>query len=129
MASEWATPGHGSNLDGRTGTRYAIPVQALAWHGELVVLTLRRRIWWRNLRARPALELLLRGERIPGHATVADGERARAVVADCLEENPRVAKFYGVELGPRGAIDDATLDKLVEMLAVIVIDPGPEPAG
>jgi deazaflavin-dependent oxidoreductase (nitroreductase family) len=107
----------------RTGRRYSTPVEYLRHGDDWVVLSQRMRTWWRNLSTRPDVELLIRGTSVPGHAVLADGEHARTVLTDCLEQNPRVAKFYGIELDRASAVDPAAVDELLDRVVVIVITP------
>jgi deazaflavin-dependent oxidoreductase (nitroreductase family) len=105
----------------RTGTRYSTPVQYMDVDGRYVVLSQTMRTWWRNIRTRPDVELLVAGEAIDGTAVVAEGGDARDLLTRCLTENPRVAKFYGVEVDARHPVDPAAVDALLERVVVIAI--------
>lgn len=107
----------------RTGRRYTTPVQYFRDGDRYLVLSQRRRRWWRNIRSRPDVELLVRGEVIRAGATIADGEAARALLAMCLEQNPRVAKFYGIAVDDAGSVPPESVDELLEHLVVISIGP------
>ena len=48
----------------RTGRQYSTPVQYMAVDGHYVVLSQRMRRWWRNIRTRPGVDLLVRGRTI-----------------------------------------------------------------
>jgi deazaflavin-dependent oxidoreductase (nitroreductase family) len=107
----------------RTGARYTTPVQHLEVDGRYVVLSQRMRTWWRNLRTRPEVELLVQGRTIRGHGSIADDAEARGLLATCLELQPRVAKFYGINPDPDGSVDPAAVEALLARVVVIVIDP------
>lgn len=104
-----------------TGNRYSTPVQYFGHGGDYVVLSQRKRTWWRNIAKRPAVRLLIQGEAVDGHAALPDDEAARTVLSVVLEENPRVARFYGVGIDDAGTIDLAGVDQLLERVVVIVI--------
>jgi deazaflavin-dependent oxidoreductase (nitroreductase family) len=71
----------------RTGRAYRFPVEAAWWHSDrLVVLPghSERKTWWRNLEARPEVEVLLGAEWIPARAILlrpGDAERPAALDA------------------------------------------------
>jgi deazaflavin-dependent oxidoreductase (nitroreductase family) len=104
-----------------TGNRYSTPVQYFGHGDDFVVLSQRKRTWWRNIAKRPAVQLLVKGETLDGRAALPDDEAARAVLSLVLEENPRVAKFYGLGIDDAGTIDQAGIDQLLERVVVIVI--------
>jgi deazaflavin-dependent oxidoreductase (nitroreductase family) len=105
----------------KTGRRYCTPVQPLRHGNDWVVLSQRRRSWWRNLTAQPRVELLVQGRTIVGHAVITEEARAHSILSDCLRENPRVAKFYGIATDCTGQIDPAAVTQLLEQVVVILI--------
>lgn len=109
----------------KTGRRYTTPVQYFAYDGEFVVLSQQMRRWWKNVRTRPEIEIRIDGESVHGRGRVASGDEARSVLAGCLREQPRVAKFYGLEPGESGVFGEADLESLLERVAVIVVTPHP----
>lgn len=106
----------------RSGRRYSTPVQYLRSGGRYVVLSQRTRKWWRNIASRPRVELLIRGSTVHGEATIADPATAHSVLARCLADYPRVAKFYGIETDGPDGIDGEAIDRLGERVVVILID-------
>lgn len=109
----------------KTGRRYTTPVQYLSHDGEFVVLSQRMRTWWKNIGTRPDVEMRIEGEIVQGRGRIASGEEARSVLADCLREQPRVAKFYGLEPDDSGAFADEDLERLLGRVAIIVVTPHP----
>ncbi|MDH3248774.1 MAG: nitroreductase family deazaflavin-dependent oxidoreductase [Acidimicrobiia bacterium] len=109
----------------RTGNTYTIPVQYLRHDGELVVLSQRMRKWWRNITTRPAVELRIEGVTTHGKARIASDDEALSVLAACLRDEPRVAKFYGIQPADDGGIDPENLRGLLERVVVIVVTPQP----
>jgi deazaflavin-dependent oxidoreductase (nitroreductase family) len=105
----------------KTGRRYSTPVQPLRRGDDWVVLSQRMRKWWRNIAAQPRVELLMQGKTIVGHAVIAEEEQAHSVLSDCLRDNPRLAKFYGIAPDGTGRIDPAAVTQLLDRVVVIVI--------
>ena len=110
----------------RTGHRYTTPVQYVRDGDHLVVLSQRHRTWWRNLRSRPDVEVQVSGARQPAVAHLADGDEGLAALSTCLRLQPRVARFYGVDLDDHGEPDPDGVARLAEAVVVIIIEPRPE---
>lgn len=112
----------------RSGRQYTTPVQYVHDGERYLVLSQLSRTWWRNIRTRPEVELLVRGVTIGGAAFVAEGRAARPFVEQVLTADPRIAKFYGIAVGDDGTPDAAGVDLLTERMVAIVIDAiHPEP--
>ncbi len=109
----------------KTGRRYTTPVQYLTHDGEFVVLSQRMRTWWRNIRTRAEVEMRIEGRSVHGLGRIASDDEARAVLAACLQKQPRVAKFYGLEPDDSGTFRDEALAGLLDRVAVIVVTPQP----
>ena len=108
----------------KTGRSYTTPVQYMRLDGDYVILSQRHRVWWRNIRTQPAVELSIGGSTIRGRARIAEGDDARQVLSSCLADNPRVAKFYGIETDDQGPIAADDIERLTERVVAIVIVPG-----
>ncbi len=93
------------------------------------MLSQRKRIWWRNIPARPELEMILKGTTIRTIARLAEGDEARQAIATCLRLDPRLAKFYRIELGPNREPDQEDVRQLDSAFVVIVIDDPSTAAG
>lgn len=107
----------------KTGKRYTTPVQYMRLGGEYVILSQRHRVWWRNIRTRPQVELSIGGSTIHGEARLPEGDEAHVVLSSCLADNPRVAKFYGFQPDENGSIAADDVDRLAERVIPIVIAP------
>ena len=64
----------------KTGQPYTIPVQYARTDGELILFVMgaARKQWWRNLRARPEIDVLLRGVWRRASARVVTGDETLA---------------------------------------------------
>lgn len=108
----------------RTGRTYSTPVQYMRHGSDYVILSQRHRVWWRNIRTMPEVELSIGRSVIAGRARLPEGDEARRVLSSCLTDSPRVAKFYGFEPDDTGLIVAEDIERLAEFVATIVITPG-----
>lgn len=109
----------------KTGRRYTLPVQYLRHGGEFVVLSQRKRKWWRNFKTRPEIEVRIEGVTMPGHARIASDVEARSVLGDCLRDDPKVARFYGMEPDDHGEFRSESLGQLLQRVVVIMVTTQP----
>lgn len=109
-----------------SGRSYTTPVQHVMIGARYLVLSQRHRRWWRNIETNPDITLLVRGEAIAAHATIADPDEARSLLAECLTQQARVARFYGIPI-EQGTVDASSVDELATTVVVIVIDPDQHP--
>ncbi len=109
-----------------SGRSYTTPVQYMTVGARYVVLSQRRRRWWRNIEANPKVTFVVRGEATTAQATIAVPDEARSLLAECLSQRPRVAKFYGVPT-EQGSADASSVEELATQVVVIVIDPDQHP--
>ena len=107
----------------KTGNQFSTPVQYMKLDGHYVVLSQTARKWWRNIRTRPHVELLVAGTVVPAQATIVKSHAATELLAACLAGNPRVAKFYGLRPNSAGEFDAAHVEPLLERVVVIDISP------
>ena len=98
-------------------------VQYMKLDDRYVVLSQTARKWWRNIRTRPHVELLVAGTVVPAQATIVKSHAATELLAACLAGNPRVAKFYGLRPNSAGEFDAAHVEPLLERVVVIDISP------
>jgi len=107
----------------RSGRRYTTPIQHLAYGGDFIILSQRHRRWWRNLEHEPAVTLQVGRKTFQGTAGVVEGDEAGAIIGSLLGANPRLAKFYGIEVDPEGEIDPQALESLLEHMVVLRVCP------
>ena len=72
----------------RSGRALQIPVSYKTDGDGLLITSLRRRLWWRNLRGGAAVRVLLAGEERTGHATVLDTIARKGTVLIRIELDP-----------------------------------------
>lgn len=106
----------------KTGRRYTTPVQYVAEGQHLVVLSQRKRRWWRNLTTRPEVEILLRSRTISTTARIAESYEATSAIAMCLRRKPQWAKFYGIPLDSAGEPAEDLVTQMTENFVVLLIE-------
>ncbi len=105
----------------KSGRRYAIPVQYFTLDDRFVVLSQRTRRWWRNLAARPQVLFLVRGRTMRCRAVIADDDEAVSTLTECLRQNPKTARFYGLDVSSADDVERDVVDALLDHVVVILI--------
>ncbi|HEV7734007.1 MAG TPA: nitroreductase/quinone reductase family protein [Candidatus Binatia bacterium] len=104
----------------RSGRTFTLPLSYVTI-GEHLYLCTRDSLWARNLRDEPAVEIVLRGRRVPATAHVLDSasEEALAGLRAFLGRNPHTgATLYDVRRGP----DESDLRREVLRSTVVRLD-------
>ena len=103
----------------KSGREYPTPVTFIEGDGELTIATGSR--WWRNLRAHPEIDLVLRGQRRRGNATVVSEDRGAIAegIGRLLSQVPRDAMFYQVQLAPDGTPKPEDVARAAERTVLI----------
>ena len=80
--------------------------------------------WWRNLQGGAQVTLTVRGKRVDCEAAVvADQDRARALLAEYLQEYPQDAAYHEVALTASRQPDPASLDRAASRSVVVEARP------
>jgi len=83
----------------KTGKKYTTPVEYFQADGSLWVVTSRNRTWWRNLRDKAEVELLLKRKPVNARAElIMENEKVEARLADYLHHAPMAAKPMGIRV-------------------------------
>lgn len=107
----------------KSGKQYTIPVSYDRQENTVVMLTKRRRKWWRNFATRPEVRLRLAGETVSGTARASIGEEDHLPeLIAYLEHRPIDAKAYGLTMGPDRRIDPEQARRLLPQIVVIDVD-------
>lgn len=81
----------------KSGRSISTPVNYLRDGDDLWVVSWRERTWWRNLRANPAVSLLLQGNTVQGRAEVIEErDRTARSLADFYRKSPGYARYVGI---------------------------------
>ena len=106
----------------RSGRRFTTPVAYTRDNAEVVVVTKRSRSWWLNFADRPEVELRLAGDVVRGNARARlDDEATLPKLIELIERTGGAKRYYGIEPGPDGRIDEADARAILPQLAVIEV--------
>jgi deazaflavin-dependent oxidoreductase (nitroreductase family) len=96
---------------GRTSGRpYTLPLNYIKIGDALLILSMRSRTWWRNLRDGAEVSLRLRGhERTATSEVCEDAAAVAAGLRRMLAERPGLGRFFGVAPGLTGLGDEERL--------------------
>jgi deazaflavin-dependent oxidoreductase (nitroreductase family) len=87
----------------RSGRIYTTPVNYLADGDRLMIISLRGRTWWRNLRGGAEVALYLRGAPRRGQASLIEDDASVAAALDAyLRRVPSYARLLGIRRRPHG---------------------------
>jgi deazaflavin-dependent oxidoreductase (nitroreductase family) len=104
----------------KTGKPVETPINVVRVGEALMVISLRNRSWWRNLRGGRTAHLRHVGKLLPvrGEVVEAPAEVA-AGLADYFAQYPGYAKFFNVRLDPDGKPDPQELESVARERVII----------
>lgn len=114
------------NFRGRkSGKAYSTPVnyfRASDEQGEfLVTFSKPERVWWRNLTGGAQVTLRLQGKTVSGQATASqDVDLAKKYLNVYLTRNPKVGRYFDVQMTPENLPEEASLAQAAEKLVVVL---------
>lgn len=105
----------------RTGTEYTVPLSYYRDGDTVLILTKRVRVWWRNLKVNPDVELRLAGKRYRGSARLLldDDPMALTHLATYAGRLRRDAKAFGLTFTPDGRLDERQARSVLPELVII----------
>lgn len=104
----------------RTGRLYATPVTYHRDGVEVIIVTKRGRVWWRNLLDDPRVVLRLAGCNVQGVARVLSGGDERlSMLLRFLDHRRLDARAYGLEFDEAGRIDPDRVRAVLPQIVVI----------
>jgi len=111
---------------GRKSRRlYTRPVNYVSDGNTFYAISLRSRIWWRNLRGGQPVIVRVRGMELEGVGEVfEDGPGVAAGLTRILERAPRYARYFDVKLTAEGRPDPADVQRAAGDRVVIRISAG-----
>ena len=101
------------SVDGwKTGRRVSTPINVRREQDGWIVISMRKRTWWRNLRGGRTALLRLAGRQIPVRGDIVEArDEVIANLADYFRHNPGLVKYFDVQLDPEGNPDPAGLER------------------
>jgi len=104
----------------RSGRLFATPLTYLRDGGEVIIVTKRGRVWWRNLLDEPRVALRLAGRNVRGVARVLSGDDERlSTLLSFLDHRRLDARAYGLEFDEAGRIDPDRARAALPLIVVI----------
>ena len=104
----------------RSGKRYTTPVTYVRTDDEVIILSKRFRVWWRNLIDIPKVALRLAGHNVLGVATVMPtDDDALNTMIEFLEVRKRDARAYGLSSDEDGRLERDAVRAILPQIAVI----------
>lgn len=107
----------------KSGKRYTIPVSYVDDGDVVTILSYRTRIWWKQLKANPAVVVEIRGRRFEGLAEVIDDDQT-AIVAGLLahlQAHPLLANGYHIPLDAAGHPDPEAMRQAAQFVVLVRI--------
>ncbi len=113
----------------RTGRSFTTPVSYARREDDVILTAHESRRWWRNLGARPNVELRLAGKEHAGTARVLRGREGLPHLLDFARAQRTVAKGMGVRFDSQGSPDPATAVAVLADTVVVMVTLAPAGSG
>jgi hypothetical protein len=106
----------------KTGKCFSVPINVLPVGGKLVVISMRKRKWWRNLRGDSPAILLHQGKTNPVRGIVIElPSEVEVGLKELLREFPQYLKYLGVHLTPQGVPNAKDTERLAKERILIYL--------
>ena len=105
----------------KSGKKFSTPVNFLEIEDKLYVMTDRTRVWWKNIKKNPGLELHIKRENLKGSGLVIDSKtEVEKYLALIYKHHPQMAKYMKVKMSDgQPVLED--IQKLSDQTIVIEI--------
>lgn len=107
----------------RSGKIISTPTNYLRDGNTLWVISLRERMWWRNLRGGAQVRVLLAGKNVVGRGQVIEDEKAVAQsLLDYYRKVPQYAKYVKIDLDAEKHPIPEDCERLAQKMVVVKIE-------
>jgi hypothetical protein len=108
----------------KTGTPLTLPVNYIQDGQQLFTVSLRSRVWWRNLRGGANVILRLRGQDVQAVGKVIELQEEVACELDTFIQKraPAYQKYLKIDLTPDGSLSPESLQKAARERVFIIFD-------
>ena len=109
----------------RSGKPITTPINVVRIDSELIVISMRNRTWWRNLRGGRTASLRHDGKRFPvrGEIVEAPAEVAAELIS-YFQQKPGYGKYFNIHIDPNGNPDASEMGRVAgECILVRLIQP------
>ena len=114
----------------RSGKRYTTPVTYVRTGDEVIILSKRFRVWWRNLIDIPKVALRLAGDNVLGVAEVMPpDDDALDRMIEFLDIRKRDARAYGLSFDEDGRLDRDEVRAILPQIVVVRVKLAPKEIG
>ena len=108
----------------KTGRPISTPINVSRDEGSYIVVSMRNRTWWRNLRGNTQAQLRVKGKTIQVRGDVIeDPSTVREELRQYFRQHPGNAKYFNVRLTPEGEPDPEGLQRAAEERLIIRLSP------
>jgi hypothetical protein len=110
----------------KTGRSIETPVNVVLVGESRMIISLRSRTWWRNLRGGCVSQLRISGKQVPFQSEVVETPaEVAASLKDYFTQYPGYAKYFNIKLGTDRSPDPQQLDRLAaERVVVKLVEVG-----
>ena len=108
----------------KTGRPISTPINVSRDEGSYIVVSMRNRTWWRNLRGNTQAQLRVKGKTFQVRGDVIEDPSAvREELRQYFRQHPGNAKYFNVRLTPEGEPDPEGLQHAAEERLLIRLSP------
>jgi deazaflavin-dependent oxidoreductase (nitroreductase family) len=94
----------------KSGKRISTPINVAPEQGGWTVISMRSRVWWRNLSGNAEAKLHFAGKEFPVRGEILeDHEQVAAGLTRYFDAYPSVAKYFNIKMTPENVPDPASL--------------------
>lgn len=107
----------------KSGKTFTTPVNYVCIGNELMVISLRHRSWWRNLRGGARVSVRVQGqERQARGQAIEEPQTVAAYLTRFLQESPHSARYMNVSLDANGQPDPAGVARAAEDRVIVRLE-------
>lgn len=108
----------------KSGKTFRVPVTYVPYEGDLLTVSFKHRVWWRNLRGVDQIELTVRGKKVYYRPIVHEDNAAVAEqLRHYLVPRPNYVRFFDITLDEDGQLNEAQLNLAAEKRVMIQFVP------
>jgi len=96
----------------KTGRKVSTPINVWCQDDGWIILSLRSRTWWRNLRGGRTAQLRVAGKQVGVRGDIVESREGMiAGLTDVFHRHPQLARYFDVPLDAEGKPDPASLER------------------
>ena len=109
----------------KSGKKYSVPLSYVRQDGDLLIVSFRKRTWWRSLVGGQPVSIRLAGKQVPAtaEAIAGDPEQVAVDLGLYLMEQRSLAKYFHVSFDDDGRPDPDELVQAAEKRVMVRIRP------